>query len=267
MTNPYNQYFQPQAPAAPNATQPQQNPFNATQVPLPPAAAPWPPQPQAPAAAPAAAYPSAWPQQAPFAAPGGFAAPPQAQPQSFPQVQPHAPQPNYGAPAQGGYSLNQAATAPEDLNLLPRQPGSYIVAVLNYQPRNSQSQGSFGGEQQIATFQLLRSADAKFPAGTQCTKIWRKGQPGNSGRGYGVIKDAKRQQQFVAAVLGLDPNDTSQNWDAHSKALEVRNFQQQPCLLEMRLTATNRPVLDRQTKQPTGEFWCAELFLPAPPAA
>ncbi len=237
--NPYNQYF-PQP--APNAAAPA------------PAAAPWPPQPQAPVPAFNPSY------QAPaYAPPGGFAAPPQAQPQSFPQVQPQ--------PSSGGYSLNQAAVTAEDLNLMPLTPGSYVLAVLNYQPRNSQSQGSFGGEQQIATFQILRSADAQYPAGAQCTKIWRKGQAGNSGRGYGVIKDAKRQQQFVAAVLGLDPNDTSQNWDAHSKTLEVRNFQQQPCLLEMRLTPTNRPVLDKQTRQPSGKFWPAELFLPAPPAA
>lgn len=243
--NPYNQYYQP--PPQPNVVQPQAQP------------APYPGYPAAPVAAPPGALAAS--PNGPYTPIGGAQAWQQPQPAFAPQFQQPLP------PAQGGgYSLNQAAQAPDDLTLLPRTPGSYIVAVLNYQlGRNSQSQGSFGGLQNIATFQFLRSSDPKFPPGTQGTKIWRAGQPGNSGRGYGVVKDAKRQQQFVAAVYGYDPTDMSNDWDALSQQLAVRNWQQQPCVLELRLSPTNRPVKDRHTMQPTGEFWQAELFLPAPP--
>ena len=186
--------------------------------------------------------------QAPPAAPQSFAPPPAQQ------------APAYAAPPPQGFTPNAQVQAPSlngiavsDLNLFPQQNvnGTTRIRVTSYVKG---VRGSGPAYTLAFTVEGSNAVDlqnnAVAPQGARMNMLFKisydpKKQGGD-----------KNRKSFVAGAFGQNPN-AAIDFDAADAALQTRNFEAQPLVLEVDQRVNyNRPVKDNATQQVVpGQWW------------
>jgi hypothetical protein len=197
--------------------------------------APPPPPPPPVAAAPAYAAPTL----SQFNAPLGFP-PAAAAPQGF-----SAPMPDT--------DLNGVAVKGDAL--FPQIQGVYDLQIVGFTKRNG-----FKGVAYWIGVKVLSSTAPEVPVGAQFSF---RCELASGTRTHGD----ERRKAVLAAVYAQDPN-AAIDWNALSAQTAAMHLDQQPLFAHLRMvTNFSRPMLDPNTKQPTGQYWCRETWLKAQPRA
>lgn len=247
------QSFLPPPPANPFA-----QPLQAQTVyHAPPPAYAQPPQAQpAPAYAPPPQGFAPPPYAQPAAVPQGFAPPPYAQP---PQGFPPAPYQQPAAVPQGFQPAQQFPTSSlngvqvtDGQTLFPQIPGNYDLQLIGF----AKKQGARSGFAYWPRFRVLSSTAPEVPVGSEFSVLCKIALSATKNSG-----DRKRKS-VLAACYAQQPNAPI-DWDALSAQTEGLNLEQQPLFCHLRQSRSNRPILDPNTNQPTGQIWCDETWLPA----
>jgi hypothetical protein len=217
-------------------------------APPPPAQAPPPPF----AAQPQYAPPPAYAQPAPLGfvpQPLPAAAAPAFAPQGFPPAA--APQ-GFSAPMPDT-DLNGVAVTGDAL--FPQIQGVYDLQIVGFTKRNG-----FKGVAYWISVKVLSSTAPEIQTGAVFAFRCQLASGNNTG-------GDQRRKAVLAAAYAQDPN-AAIDWNALSNQTAAMHLETQPLFAHLRMvTNFSKPMLDPNTKQPTGQYWCRETWLKAQPRA
>jgi hypothetical protein len=139
--------------------------------------------------------------------------------------------------------------------LFPQIQGVYDLQIVGFTKRNG-----FKGVAYWIGVKVLSSTAPEVPVGAQFSF---RCELASGTRTHGD----ERRKAVLAAVYAQDPN-AAIDWNALSAQTAAMHLDQQPLFAHLRMvTNFSRPMLDPNTKQPTGQYWCRETWLKAQPRA
>jgi hypothetical protein len=177
--------------------------------------------------------------------------------QGFPQAAApaYAPQPaGFSAPMPES-DLNGVTPSSGDA-LFPQVQGVYDLQIVSFAKRP----GFKSGVAYWIGVKVLGSSAPEIPVGSVFSFLCPLAQ-GTKTHGD------QRRKVILAAAYAQDPN-AAIDWNALSTQTLGMHLDQQPLFAQLRMTTNfGKPMLDPNTKQPTGQYWCRETWLKAQPRA
>jgi hypothetical protein len=140
--------------------------------------------------------------------------------------------------------------------LFPQVQGVYDLQIVSFAKRP----GFKSGVAYWIGVKVLGSSAPEIPVGSVFSFLCPLAQ-GTKTHGD------QRRKVILAAAYAQDPN-AAIDWNALSTQTLGMHLDQQPLFAQLRMTTNfGKPMLDPNTKQPTGQYWCRETWLKAQPRA
>jgi hypothetical protein len=139
--------------------------------------------------------------------------------------------------------------------LFPQIQGVYDLQIVGFTKRNG-----FKGVAYWIGVKVLSSTAPEVPVGAQFSF---RCELASGTKTHGD----ERRKAVLAAAYAQDPN-AQIDWNALSNQTAAMHLETQPLFAHLRMvTNFSRPMIDPNTKQPTGQYWCRETWLKAQPRA